>query len=87
MDEVAALLAGYPFDVLLGSVHWIGNFMFDVLEDPEPMAEWDRRGTEATWRAYTDALVELSETATCAGQSAAGPATARTKVVAASRSS
>ena len=25
MDDVATLLAGYPFDVLLGSVHWIGD--------------------------------------------------------------
>ncbi|HUY86060.1 MAG TPA: PHP domain-containing protein, partial [Acidimicrobiales bacterium] len=24
MDKVAGLLSGYPFDVLLGSVHWIG---------------------------------------------------------------
>ena len=32
MDEVAGLLAGYPFDVLLGSVHWLGAWRFDVLE-------------------------------------------------------
>ena len=25
MDQVAGLLAGYPFDVLLGSVHWLGH--------------------------------------------------------------
>ena len=41
MDEVAALLAGYPFDVLLGSVHWLGAWRFDVLDDPLVMAEWD----------------------------------------------
>ena len=29
MDRVASLLAGYPFDVLLGSVHWIGAWGFD----------------------------------------------------------
>ncbi len=34
MDEVADLLAGYPFDVLLGSVHWLGTWRFDVLDDP-----------------------------------------------------
>ena len=65
MDDVAALLGGYPFDVLLGSVHWLGTFMFDVLEEPAPMAEWDRRGTEWTWRAYADAMVELAETRAC----------------------
>ena len=50
MDVVAALLAGYPFDVLLGSVHWIDNWMFDNLDDEVAMAEWDRRGTEQAWR-------------------------------------
>jgi histidinol-phosphatase (PHP family) len=65
MAEVASLLQGYPFDVLLGSVHWLGTFMFDVLEEPVQVAEWDRVGTDATWRRYTDAVVELAETATC----------------------
>jgi len=32
MDQVAALLGNYPFDVLLGSVHWIGAWLFDALE-------------------------------------------------------
>ena len=26
MDHVARLLDGYPFDVLLGSVHWLGSW-------------------------------------------------------------
>lgn len=65
MDEVAALLRGYPFDVLLGSVHWLGAFMFDVLEEPAAMAEWDRWGIDRTWRAYADAMVELAETRAC----------------------
>lgn len=62
MDAVARLLAGYPFDVLLGSVHWLGTWMFDDLGDEVAMAEWDRRGTEAAWRSYTDALEELAAT-------------------------
>ena len=40
MDTVAGLLAGYPFDVLLGSVHWVGGWRFDDLDDPVSMAEW-----------------------------------------------
>ena len=40
MDQVAGLLAGYPFDVLLGSVHWLGAWRFDDLDDPVSMAEW-----------------------------------------------
>jgi histidinol-phosphatase (PHP family) len=65
MDEVARLLAGYPFDVLLGSVHWIGGWGFDILEDPVVMAEWDNRTIEATWDGYTEALEELAASRTC----------------------
>ena len=43
MDQVARLLADYPFDVLLGSVHWLGIWRFDVLNEPETLAEWDVR--------------------------------------------
>lgn len=65
MDEVAALLSGYPFDVLLGSVHWLGAWGFDDYEDPAVAAEWDRRGTEEAWRGYTEALEELAASGVC----------------------
>ncbi len=60
MDKVRALLEGYPFDVLLGSVHWIGAWLFDVIESAVAQKEWDHRGVEAAWRAYTEALEELA---------------------------
>ena len=63
MAEVGELLAGYPFDVLLGSVHWLGAWMFDVLSEAAVTREWERRGTEAAWLAYTEAICELAETA------------------------
>ncbi|MCU1490127.1 MAG: hypothetical protein JWM85_1532 [Acidimicrobiaceae bacterium] len=62
MDAVARLLEGYPFDVLLGSVHWLGTWLFDDLDDPIAQSMWERRGTEETWRAYTEALEELAGT-------------------------
>jgi histidinol-phosphatase (PHP family) len=65
MDKVAEVLAGYPFDVLLGSVHWLGAWLFDWLEDGPSMAEWDLRGTEAAWDAYTSALEELAASGVC----------------------
>jgi histidinol-phosphatase (PHP family) len=65
MDDVSRLLAGYPFDVLLGSVHWIGNWMFDVLDDATQAGEWDRRSLADCWRAYTEALEELAGTGAC----------------------
>ncbi|MGH9129036.1 MAG: histidine kinase N-terminal domain-containing protein [Acidimicrobiales bacterium] len=65
MDQVATLLAGWPFDVLLGSVHWLGNWLFDDLRSPVVQAQWGRRGVEAAWDAYTDALCELAATGSC----------------------
>ena len=65
MDKVAALLDGYPFDVLLGSVHWIGAWGFDILEDPVAVAEWDRRAVESVWDAYTTDLEELAASGAC----------------------
>jgi histidinol-phosphatase (PHP family) len=65
MDKVAALLDGYPFDVLLGSVHWIGAWGFDDYEDPVVAAEWDTRAVEAVWDAYTTALEELADSGVC----------------------
>lgn len=65
MDKVAALLDGYPFDVLLGSVHWIGAWGFDDYENPAVAAEWDTRAIEDVWRAYTEALEELADSRVC----------------------
>jgi histidinol-phosphatase (PHP family) len=65
MDEVAAVLEGYPFDVLLGSVHWLGAWGFDNWAEPAFAEEWDRRPVEAVWRAYTEALEELAASGTC----------------------
>ena len=65
MDRVAELLAGYPFDVLLGSVHWIGAWGFDNFEDEVVAAEWDRRSVEDVWRRYTDAIEELAASGAC----------------------
>jgi len=65
MEEVAALLDGYPFDVLLGSVHWLGTWRFDVLSDPQVLAEWDHREVDQVWDEYTRALEELAASGVC----------------------
>jgi histidinol-phosphatase (PHP family) len=65
MDKVGALLDGYPFDVLLGSVHWLGAWGFDNFDDPVVEAEWDRRSVESVWRSYTEALEELAASGAC----------------------
>ncbi len=61
MHEVSEFLGGYPFDVLLGSVHWLGAWPFDHVSDPVIMAEWDAFGIENAWRDYTRALEELAD--------------------------
>jgi histidinol-phosphatase (PHP family) len=48
-QRVLDLLAGYPFDYLLGSVHWIGAWDFTRGGAP---AEFERRGVEQAWRDY-----------------------------------
>ena len=65
MDEVAGLLAGYPFDVLLGSVHWLGAWRFDVLNDPLVVAEWAVRDIDGVWDEYTRAMEELAASGVC----------------------
>ncbi|HET8990886.1 MAG TPA: histidinol-phosphatase [Acidimicrobiales bacterium] len=62
MSEVAALLAQYPFDVLIGSVHWLGTWQFDDYENPVHLHEWSVRDVEESWRRYAEALDELCAT-------------------------
>ena len=65
MHEVAAILEGYPFDVLLGSVHWLGAWGFDDVGNDAVLAEWDTRAVEDVWDAYVDAIDELADSGVC----------------------
>jgi histidinol-phosphatase (PHP family) len=56
-DEIAAFLDARPFDVVLGSVHWIGPLAID---DPRA-ADWGGRPAEAVWSAYLSELVAAAE--------------------------
>lgn len=53
--RLAELLDPYPWDYLLGSVHWIGG----LAVDSEP-GLWGARSVEEVWRLYFDALAELA---------------------------
>lgn len=65
MDAIGRLLAGYPFDVLLGSVHWLGAWLFDDVGDETSEAQWRLHGADDAWRRYTGALEELAATRSC----------------------
>ena len=62
MDVVSDLLAQYPFDVLIGSVHWLGTWQFDDLDSSLQQAEWNSRSLESCWRDYSTAFEELAAT-------------------------
>ncbi len=63
MDDVSALLAQYPFDVLIGSVHWLGTWQFDDIHNDVQMVEWTTRDVDDCWRLYAESLGELAECA------------------------
>jgi histidinol-phosphatase (PHP family) len=61
MEPLAQLLEQFPFDVLIGSVHWLDEWLFDDLDDEYQMEQWRIRDVDEVWRDYGRALEELAE--------------------------
>lgn len=59
-DAMAAVLADYPFDVLLGSVHWLDAWLFDAYDTPAFAREWQTRAVDEVYRDYIAAVGELA---------------------------
>ena len=57
IGPVLDLLAPYPFDFLIGSVHWIGAWGIDL---PEQVYEFDRRGHRQAYEDYFALETELA---------------------------
>lgn len=57
VHDVLGFLEPYPWDVLIGSVHWIGGWGFDK---PHAFDEWDRRGHRKVYEQYFDLAAELA---------------------------
>ncbi len=57
--ELARILARYPWDYLLGSVHFLGNWGFD---DARYLAEYARRDINAIYEEYYDLVGRAAET-------------------------
>jgi histidinol-phosphatase (PHP family) len=51
-EEIAALLASRPFDIVLGSVHWLGPLAVDHPDYPA----WERLPPDELWARYLDEL-------------------------------
>jgi histidinol-phosphatase (PHP family) len=54
-DELASAIADYPWDYLVGSVHWLGELAVDLLP-----GVWAEFGVDEVWRRYFAALGELA---------------------------
>ncbi len=52
-EEIARFLAARPFDIVLGSVHWLGDLGVDHPDFPA----WQRMSAGEVWSAYLDELV------------------------------
>jgi histidinol-phosphatase (PHP family) len=61
MADLSELFAQYPFDVLIGSVHWLGTWGFDDLSNAHVQAVWQTSDVDEVWARYTQALDELAQ--------------------------
>lgn len=55
--DLQRLLAPYAWDMVLGSVHWVGAFAID---DARQIPEWEARDTDAVYAEYGALLAELA---------------------------
>src|SRR6185312_4356464 len=53
--ELDAILSAYPWDYLLGSVHWVDGLAIDALP-----GIWELETVEYAWELYFTALAELA---------------------------
>ncbi|EIT86552.1 histidinol phosphate phosphatase HisJ family protein [Fictibacillus macauensis ZFHKF-1] len=57
-QEMADFISRYPFDYVIGSVHWNGDFGIDLAEYRK---EWDRRDLHEIYTTYYDQVVTLAQ--------------------------
>lgn len=57
IDAVLELIRPYPWDYLIGSVHWIGGWAIDASHS---VFEFERRGVERAWEQYFDLETQLA---------------------------
>ncbi|MEE9260745.1 MAG: histidinol-phosphatase HisJ [Candidatus Scalindua sediminis] len=53
------ILAGYSFDYVIGSVHYIGTWAFD---HPEKLDEWDKKEVDLVYKEYFELLRKSART-------------------------
>ncbi|MDP2233434.1 MAG: PHP domain-containing protein, partial [Actinomycetota bacterium] len=55
--DTVRVLSAHPFDVVLGSVHFLDGWVFD---DPDLLGEWEGRDVLAVWERYFATLAEAA---------------------------
>ena len=58
VTKLGALLSRYPFDYIIGSVHFAGDFLVD--EKRAPWAKLDEGERQAKWDRYWDLIAQLA---------------------------
>lgn len=58
VDRVAAMLEAHPFDYVIGSVHFLGDWAFD---DPRRLEEYDHRDIDQAWIDYLELVGDAAE--------------------------
>ncbi len=55
-SETRTLVDAHPWDLVLGSVHWLGEYAVDH----EDYSVWEQESVDAVWEAYVEALVDAA---------------------------
>ena len=63
-EAMAAVTSDYPFDILLGSVHWLDAWLFDDYGTPAFAHQWEARDVDEVYANYVDSIIELAESGT-----------------------
>lgn len=61
LEKILEIIGNFPFDFLIGSVHWVGAWAVD---HPALAHEFDRRGVRRAYEDYFRVVCELAESGT-----------------------
>jgi len=61
MPAMAEVLKEYPFDILLGSVHWLDEWLFDAYETQAFATQWENRDVDEVFAQYVDSVLDLAD--------------------------
>lgn len=61
VEAMRAVIDEYPFDVLLGSVHWLDEWLFDAYDNEAFAGRWVERDVDDVFAQYVDHVLALVE--------------------------